>query len=279
MRAEKLSWPRMAAGLKLRAAGSPDDLCEDRIDFGDDPAQHVLVIRPASGRPERPIVCFVHGGSWQRGDPETYRGVGRFFARHGYTALVAGYRLVPGAVFPAQRDDVLTGLSAGLEYVAADSGEGPALLLVGQSAGAQLAALAALDTESRSAAGLADIAIAGLVAVSGPLDFDVMCSERSRCPLVEALMGGRDGWEAADPARFAHGGPPVPILCLHGSLDPLVSSEVAASFVMRANGAEGDHATFIADPTAHHADMTRLFFGTSPLTPVMLEWMEQVTGS
>jgi len=279
MRAEKLSWPRMAVGLKIRAAGSSDDLHEHRIDFGDDPAQHVLVIRPASGSPERPIACFVHGGSWQRGDPETCLGVGRFFARHGYTALVVGYRLVPGAIFPAQRDDVLAGLSAGLEYVAAESGEGPTLLLVGQSAGAQLAALAALDTESRSAAGLADVAIAGLVAVSGPLDFDVMCPERSRCPLVEALMGGRDGWEAADPARFAHAGPPVPILCLHGSLDPLVSSEVAASFVMRANGAEGDHATFIADPTAHHADMTRLFFGTSPLTPVMLEWMEQVTGS
>jgi hypothetical protein len=29
----------------------------------------------------------------------------------------------------------------------------------------------------------------------------------------------------------------------------------------------------MADPDAHHADMTRLFFGTSPLTQPMLDWM------
>jgi hypothetical protein len=29
----------------------------------------------------------------------------------------------------------------------------------------------------------------------------------------------------------------------------------------------------MADPDAHHADMTRLFFGTSPLTRAMLDWM------
>ena len=69
----------------------------------------------------------------------------------------------------------------------------------------------------------------------------------------------------------------IPVLALHGSRDPLVPVEVAASFVLRANGAEGDHAVFVADPRGHHSDLLRVFFGTSSLTPTMLAWLEDVT--
>lgn len=274
--AERLSWPGLLVGLKRRGAGRADDLIEEVISSGDDPRQRVLIVRPAAGEVAPALVCFMHGGSWRRGSPEDFRAVGRFFARHGYATALIGYRLVPGALFPAQRDDVLAGISATLVH-AARAGLPGRVVLAGQSAGGHLAALVAFDVESREAAGLAETDIAGVLSVSGPVDFEAMCPGRGGCPLVEGLMGGRDGWEAADPARFAHGGPRIPTLCLHGSRDPLVPSEVAASFVLRANGSEGDHAVFIADRNAHHSDMTRLFFGSSPLTRPMLDWLAEVT--
>ena len=263
----------MLARLTARGSGSASGLIEERISFGPDPAQHVLVVRSAHLTNARPLVYFIHGGSWKYGSPERFRAVGRFFAHYGYTTALGGYRLVPEHRFPAQRDDVFAGISAVMaEGWFAEACNG-SVVLAGQSAGGHLAALAAFDEDSRAAAGLGGLEVAGMLAVSGVLDFAVLCPEGAKCPLIEDLMGGREGWEHADPAFFVHGGPRIPVLCLHGSRDPLVPAEVAASFVLRANGSEGDHAVFMADPDAHHADMTRLFFGTSSLTVPMLDWL------
>ncbi|MBN1192991.1 MAG: alpha/beta hydrolase [Coriobacteriia bacterium] len=275
--AERLSLPRIYAMLKAGGRGNVAGLIEKSISFGDHPAQHVLTVRPERSSTGRPLVYFVHGGSWRYGSPEDFRAVGRFFAREGYATALGGYRLVPEHRFPAQRDDVLDGIAAVRRqewFSAACNGE---VILVGQSAGGQLAALAAFDEESREARGLGDLAVAGLLAVSGVLDFEVLCPGNSDCLLIEDLMGGREGWDSADPARFVHGGRRIPILCLHGSRDPLVPVTVSTSFVMRANGSEGDHAVFIADPTGHHSDMTRVLIGSSPSTPRMLQWMEDVS--
>lgn len=271
--AERLSWPSVGLGLATRGSSPARGLIEESVVYGPDPTQHVLVVRSGHLSDVRPLVYFLHGGSWASGSPERFRAIGRFFAHYGYTAALGGYRLAPQHRFPAQRDDAFAGIAAiTREGWFADACDG-SVLLAGQSAGGHLAALAAFDEESREAAGLGDLRIAGLLAVSGVLDFSVLCPGQALCPIIERLMGGRDGWEHADPARFVHGAARVPTLCLHGSRDPLVPVEVAASFVLRANGAEGDHAVFMADPDAHHADMTRLFFGSSPLTQQMLDWM------
>jgi len=275
--AERLSLPVVYAQLKAHAVGSATGVSETRITYGPDPAQHVLLVSPDSRRPDDPLIYFVHGGSWRYGSPALFRAVGRFFASHGCTAALAGYRLVPGARFPSQLHDTVDGLTAALEWRAsAGHADGP-LVIAGQSAGAHLAALAAFDDRTRERRGLGDLSVAGVLAVSGVLDLDVMCPDRTACPIVRDLMGGLKGWEKADPARFVHGAVRTPILCLHGSRDPLVPVDVAASFVLRANGSEGDHASFLADPDGHHTDMTRLFFGTSPLTPRMLEWLDDVS--
>lgn len=281
--AERLSWPPLLAELHLRAAFPAGDLIEERIDFGEHPSQHVLVCRPdtarrsgaVGSREPRPLVYFLHGGSWRYGSPGRFLAFGRFFARAGYPAALGGYRLLPHT-FPAQRDDTLSGITAVTQRDWFTEECGGRIVLAGQSAGGHLAALAAFDEESRGEAGLRDLDIAGVLPVSGVLDFEVLCQSRARCPLIEALMGGRGGWERADPARFARGARHVPVLCLHGSRDPLVPAEVAASFVLRANGAEGDHAVFVADPNGHHADLARIFLGRSPLTPVLLQWLEDL---
>lgn len=271
--AERLSWPLLGLGLKSRGSGTAPGLIEERVEFGPDPAQHVSVVRSEHLSDARPLVYFLHGGSWKTGSPEFFRAIGRFFAHYGYTTALGGYRLAPKHHFPAQRDDVFAGVAAVMRQGWFASACDGSVVLAGQSAGGHLAALAAFDEESREAAGLGDLRIAGMLAISGVLDFSVLCPQRELCPLIELLMGTREGWEHADPAHFVHGAARIPTLCLHGSRDPLVPAEVAASFVLRANGAEGDHAVFMADPDAHHADMTRLFFGTSPLTRAMLDWM------
>jgi len=271
--ADVLSGPAVLLQLRIRSAGSSTGLVEERVAYGDHPAQHFLFLQPEASSTETPLVYFIHGGSWRHGSPATYRAVGRFLASQGYAVALGGYRLAPEHVFPAQLDDVFAGLVAAVTHARSAGVRAEPVLLAGQSAGAHLAALAAFDDDSRGAAGLGQLRLAGLLAVSGPLDFDLLCPEPGDCPLVEGLMGGREGWDVANPVRYVHGAAPLPVLCVHGARDPRVPSAVSVSFVMRANGTDGDHATFIADPTGHHADMTRLLLGSSPILSPVLEWM------
>lgn len=275
--AERLSLPLLYAELRARGSGAASAFTEEMLSFGPSAEQHVLLVCPQNVGPGAPLVYFLHGGSWRHGSPGDFRAVGRFLARNGYVTALGGYRLLPDSVFPAQLHDAVDGTAEAVRHLK-DTGRPPgAVVLAGQSAGAHLAALAAFDVETRRRRGLGDLPLSGVLAVSGVLDLEVLCPDRSACPLVRELMGGDDGWECADPARFVHGGPMIPVLALHGSRDPLVPVEVAASFVLRANGAEGDHAVFVADPRGHHSDLLRVFFGTSSLTPTMLAWLEDVT--
>jgi len=92
-----------------------------------------------------PAVVYFHGGGWTCGDLDTHDSVCRGIAAHGFCAVVAvDYRMGPEHKFPAAVEDALTSL----EWVAAHAsslGVDPARLVVaGESAGGNLAAVAAL---------------------------------------------------------------------------------------------------------------------------------------
>ena len=98
------------------------------------------------GVDKAPVVIAAHGGGWQAGSPVTYRHWGTFFAKHGYAVFAISYRLSkPGAkTFPGAVYDV----KAAVQFVRANAarfGIDPDRIgLMGDSAGAHLAALVAL---------------------------------------------------------------------------------------------------------------------------------------
>lgn len=119
-----------------------------------------------------PTVVFVHGGGWVEGDrdftyggADLYNNVGRFLAGRGIGAAVISYRLLPDVRWPAQVEDVAAALNWVQEHVAAYGGSPEAVVLMGHSAGGQLAARVALDAEARQQAGAAPVC--GAVVVSG----------------------------------------------------------------------------------------------------------------
>ncbi len=92
-----------------------------------------------------PAVVYFHGGGWTCGDLDTHDSVCRGIAAHSFCAVVAvDYRMGPEHRFPAAVEDAL----AALQWMAANAsafGVDPARLVVaGESAGGNLAAVAAI---------------------------------------------------------------------------------------------------------------------------------------
>lgn len=96
-----------------------------------------------------PALVGVHGGGWQVGDRKFYRNWGGYLAKHGYAVFAIDYRLMkpgvktwPGVVYDCR---------AAVQFVRANAvelGVDPNRIgMIGDSAGAHLAALVALAGE------------------------------------------------------------------------------------------------------------------------------------
>lgn len=92
-------------------------------------------------------VVLIHGGSYQRGDRTQLRGYAIALGRAGYTCLACEYRLADEALWPAQLDDVHTALAYFHARAAALGLDPTRVAVAGNSAGGQLALLAAVRAE------------------------------------------------------------------------------------------------------------------------------------
>ncbi len=90
------------------------------------------------------VLLYVHGGGWQLGDLDGFDRVARALcAGSGHAVVSVGYRLAPEHPFPAARDDVVGVLDwVGGEGATGHGWDGDRVVLVGDSAGAQLAVVA-----------------------------------------------------------------------------------------------------------------------------------------
>jgi acetyl esterase/lipase len=108
--------------------------------YGDHPRHRLDLYAPADAEAV-PIVVFVHGGGFLKGDKGgaaawTNANVGRMAAAAGMLGVVINYRLAPDDVWPSGAQDVAAAV-AWLKANAADHGGDPAsIVLVGTSAGA-----------------------------------------------------------------------------------------------------------------------------------------------
>ncbi|WP_158284805.1 alpha/beta hydrolase [Oricola cellulosilytica] len=188
---------------------SPDEVERD-IAYGPLARQRLDVYRPRDAGGNTPVLLFIHGGSWQHGSKEDYPFLGSALARIGIATVVADYRLHPEVIYPSFVEDV----AAAIAYTKREIAGSRPLFLMGHSAGAHIAALAAGDP--RFLEGVANICdlVAGFIGIAGPYDFKFTEDVYKRI-FPEQIR------ETAKPVNHASGSFP-PALLLHGTDDDTV---------------------------------------------------------
>lgn len=165
--------------------------------YGRDPLQQADVW-PAA-RPGAPLVVFVHGGGWKRGDKAMMDGSAKLAHWHaqGYAVASVNYRLVPEATVEQQGAD----LAAAIALLKQRSGvlgiDPKRIALVGHSAGAHLVALVGTDPRYLQSAGLGFDDIAGIVPLDGAA-YDVAAQMREGPRIMRKTYRQAFG---SDPAR------------------------------------------------------------------------------
>jgi acetyl esterase len=97
------------------------------------------VFHPADGAPARTTVVWVHGGGWLSGSKSFITNYAKILASKGFTVVVPGYSLAPGATYPTPVRQINTALGYLVKNAARLQVDPSRIVLAGDSAGPQIA--------------------------------------------------------------------------------------------------------------------------------------------
>ena len=217
------------------------------IAYGEDPQQKLDVYKPAHALAGAPIVIFWHGGRWSFGDKSDYRFVAAALSDLGYVAVLPNYRHYPQVKMPGFMQDAARAAAWATDHAADFGADRRRLYFMGHSAGAQMAALLALDLRYLEAVGKADMPVAGVIGLSGPYDFLPFTEDDTR-----DMFGPPERYPLSQPINFARAGAP-PMLLVHGEADDTVWPKNSRNLAAVLSG-KGVAVTLRLYPTLRHAD-------------------------
>jgi acetyl esterase/lipase len=202
----------------------------DGIPFADGGRFRLDVYAPEQRGQAAPVLFFIYGGGWNRGERSDYQFVGRAFAARGFVVVIADYRHVPEVRFPEFLEDSARALAWVQANIASYGGDPNRLFLAGHSAGAYNAVMLALDPSYLQDFGVT-LTIRGVAALSGPYDFYPF--EYSE--VIEAF-GQAPNPEGTQPVNFITNQSP-PMWLGTGTMDPIVRMQNTERFATRLRGA------------------------------------------
>ncbi len=263
--AEPASAPRRFERLRQLMGGDLEDgTADDRgsraapagtrivpdISYGPDPAQRFDVYvstRPPTSPAPVPVIFFVHGGAWSRGDKTNGRVIEPKVAHwvaEGYVVISANYRMLPTPV-AQQADDVAAAIAFAQSQAPLWGGDPKRFILMGHSAGAHLVALisAGARTAVRPQPWLGSVLLD-----SAALDVPVIMNNRHLGLYDRAFGTDPQQWTVVSPiAQLTHGTASMLAVCSSRRRE---SCRQADRFAAKANGL-GGHVRVLREDLSH----------------------------
>jgi acetyl esterase/lipase len=233
-----------------------------------------------------PVVFWIHGGGWQTGDKTDVLVKPQAFVEKGFVFVSTNYRLLPSVDMATIVRDVAKSIHWVHDHIAEHGGDPERLLIMGHSAGAQLAALICTDDRYLKAEGLSLAITRGCVPVDGDT-YDVpaiieTAETRWRVHgLPPAKFGHREKF-GNDPAKHRDfsavyhvardkGIPPFFILHVAGHPDTTAQAQRLGNVL---KDADLPATVFAAKETTHNKINADLGKPDDPATKALLEFLE-----
>jgi arylformamidase len=284
--ARKLIIALAAAGLAVSAGAvsrAARDDGKQALSYGADPLQAVDYW--AGPSPDAPLVVFVHGGGWSRGDKRMMDGSDKLahWRAQGYAVASLNYRLVPEATVEQQAADVADAV-AFLKARAGPLGfDADRIALVGHSAGAHLVALVGTDPGYLRAAGLSFADIDGVVPLDGAAyDVPQQLAEGPRImgrTYRQAFGGDATRQGRLSPTAQAAAPNAPAFLILHVQRDDGARQSAELGAALRSAGTSAEVEGFAGTGLRGHAEINRRMGDPEyPATAVLDRFLARVFG-
>lgn len=222
------------------------------LPYGPHPA-HVADLRVPDGGGRPPVVVLAHGGFWRHEwERDLMDGLALDLSHRGYATWNVEYRRVgpTGGGWPHTADDLVRATTA-LPMHTDDRIDADRVVLLGHSAGAQLALRAAAELRDRRRAP------ALVAALSGLFDLDAAARAGVGWGSIQAFLGGGPDEVAdryRDAAPVAHVPLGIPVLLAHGTGDAHVPIAQSMAYLAQARTA-GDPVELLTLDDADHFAM------------------------
>jgi acetyl esterase/lipase len=188
------------------------------------------IYKPKNLVRQAPLLVFIHGGGWRSGQRSDYLVYLIAFAKKGYITATVSYRLLEIAPYPACVEDISDAVQwfyNNGEKFGYDPGR---IALIGGSAGAHLALLAAYgwkNNDNRNDTSIINEAthhIKAVVDIYGPVDLTTDYARNHSLVtsfIARSFVEVPELYTEASPAHYLNKNNP-PTLILHGTSDQLV---------------------------------------------------------
>ena len=251
------------------------------LSYGKDPLQKLDYWKPT--KVGSPLIIFVHGGGWKRGDKKNATGEEKpgHYVQQGYAFASINYRLVPAATVEQQAQDVADAIAHLISRAESLGFDASRVVLMGHSAGAHLSALVGTDMQYLKKAGLGPQSLRGVIPLDGA------CYDVPR-QIVEGGQFMHDTYLQAfgtDPKRQAalsptkHADAPnaPAFLILHVQREDGTAQSKALAAALREAGTSVEIQGFAGIGLKGHAEINRHMGDSSyPATPVVDAWLKRM---
>ena len=219
------------------------------IAYGADARQKLDIYGPPDqDKSGRSVLIFFHGGAWRDGERDGYGFLGRAFASRGFITVIADYRKAPMVRFPAFVEDTAAAIAWVHRNIGNYHGDPDRIFVMGHSAGAHMAMMAALDPQWLAANKLNPGVIKGVIGLAGPYDFLPLTTESSKIAL-----GQWPNLTETQPITYARANAP-PLWLLTGDEDTVVKPR-NSKLLSEKIGSLGGNQRLKIYPGVDHADI------------------------
>lgn len=235
------------SGLSFQQYSKGQELETMNIKYGNDPKQTLDVYVPNSKNEQKyPVILYVHGGGWMKGDKTNVADKPAFFTRKGYALVSVNYRMFPDAGYKDMAHDVASAVKWVYDHADQFQFDKKRINLMGHSAGGHLVMLIGTNQVYLEQVGLTPNIIHTIVDLDGPIDMAEFLQRNVK--YKEVFGEDRQFWMEASPAYYAS----------QKNLPPMLIVSPKRPSIMRFVTKTGGKAVVFETNTLTHKGITKL---------------------